>query len=181
MKQTWMNRNNRCWQRWSLALAMLCLTLPLQAAQPSSVCTEAGLTGQALGICQSYCGTLDCTAPENNGSTQCQLPCEASTCDFLDPVVLFERITYISNPDYVCYADQGTPYEYVEYIIESGGVPQIGFGLEDQFDGTWYGYYFEYQEGSPGALPEFYRYDLTLEQVDQCRQAFEPPWDCSSP
>lgn len=181
------------WELWTLVSALaLMVALPLHASHPSSICTAAGLTGGALGLCETYCDTLDCTAPENAGSGACTaiqsqylaatgeaFPCERTDCELLEPALLFERISLIHNPEYICYADQGTPYEYVEYIVRSEGVPQIGLGMEDQFDGTWYGYYFEYQSGAPGALPEFYRYDLTPEQVEECRQAFEPPFDCT--
>lgn len=165
---------------------------PLRAANDDSICAETGLAGMELALCRTYCETLDCTASDNAGDPACAtvkgqylgatgsaLPCEQKYCDLLEPALLFERISKISDPEYVCYADQATPYEYVEYIVESGSIPQIGLGMEDQFDGTWYGYYFEYQEGAEGALPEFFRYDLTPEQADECRQAFEPPFDCS--
>jgi hypothetical protein len=93
-----------------------------------------------------------------------------------------DRISKISEPEYVCYADTDyTPYSYVEYIVESGGVPQIGMGMEDQFDESWYCYYFEYQPGSEGELPEFFRYDLTAEDVDACRAGLEPPFVCPAP
>lgn len=180
------------WPRLTLFIVMTMLaTLPSTASRAASICSDSGLTGVELGLCQSYCDALDCTAPENTGSAECEsvksqflaatgssLPCEQKRCELLDPALLFERIALIPNPEYVCYADMGSPYEYVEYIVESSGVPQIGLGMEDQFDGTWYGYYFEYQEGAAGALPEFFRYDLTAEQVEECRQAFEPPFVC---
>jgi hypothetical protein len=161
-------------------------------SQAASDCSNANLGEKAAGLCNAYCESLDCTDGDNSDSNACQQikgqyisatgeipPCEASSCSLIEAGVLFERISYISNPDYICYSDSDTPpYTYVEYIIESEGAPQIGLGMEDQFDGTWYGYYFEYQPESPGELPEFFRYDLTPDEVDACRAAFEPPFSC---
>ena len=161
-------------------------------AAEESACITEGLAGASLGLCNAYCDAMDCTSSDN--ATACEslrsayqkssgvstFPCEAQkVCDLVDPELLFERISLISDPDYVCYADTDTPpYTYVEYIVESGGVPQIGLGMEDTFDGTWYGYYFEYQGSPDGALPELFRYDLTAEDVQSCREAFEPPFVC---
>lgn len=162
-----------------------------------SACTDANLDSNALGLCVSYCDAMDCTEAGIANGTACEavkseyltstghssLPCERpKTCKCLDPALLFERISKISEPDYICYADTDyTPYTYVEYIVESGGVPQIGMGMEDQFDGSWYCYYFEYQPGSEGELPEFFRYDLTADDVNACRAALEPPFVCPAP
>jgi hypothetical protein len=55
----------------------------------------------------------------------------------IEPGVLFERIANISAPEYICSSDSDAPpYTYVEYIVGSTGMPQIGMGMEDQFDGT---------------------------------------------
>ena len=161
-------------------------------ATEESACSAEGITGAALGLCHAYCDAMNCTQSDN--ITACEslrsayqgatggatFPCEAEkVCDLIDPEDLLGRISLIPDPEYVCYADtDSTPYTYVEYIVESGGVPQIGLGMEDQFDGTWYGYYFEYQGSPDGALPEFYRYDLTADEVQACREAFEPPFEC---
>jgi hypothetical protein len=37
---------------------------------------------------------------------------------------------------------------------------------------------FEYQAGSEGEMPEFFRYDLTADDVAECRLALEPPFTC---
>ncbi len=175
----------------SLSLVLLFAGAAHSAEGPASACTDAGLEARALGLCNAYCDAMDCT---NSSGTSCEvvkseylattghssLPCEEPRiCKCLDPEILLERISKISEPEYICYADTDyTPYTYVEYIVESGGVPQIGMGMEDQFDGSWYCYYFEYQPGSEGELPEFFRYDLTAEDVAECRLALEPPFTC---
>lgn len=160
---------------------------------PSSECDGLGLDAASHATCTAYCDLQGCgEAPdgpacaslrdaflEATGSSA--LPCDPPppTCACVDPQLLLERISLIEEPDYICYADTDQdPYSYVEYIVESGGVPQIGMGLEDDFDGTWYCYYFEYQGEVPGALPEVFRYDLTAADADACRAAFEPPFAC---
>ena len=175
----------------ALSLSALLVGASFSEARADSTCEDAGLESSALGLCNAYCDAMDCAT---TSGTACEavkgeylamtgdtsLPCEVpKTCKCLDPAILLDRISKISEPDYVCYADTDyTPYSYVEYIVESGGVPQIGMGMEDQFDGSWYCYYFEYQPGSEGELPEFYRYDLTVEDVAECRAALEPPFTC---
>ncbi len=178
----------------SLLLPLLFTDAAYTEEGPPSACDDAGLESGAVGLCNAYCDAMDCT---NASDTACEavkseylamtgnssLPCEEpKTCKCLDPTILLDRISKISEPEYVCYADTDyTPYSYVEYIVESGGVPQIGMGMEDQFDESWYCYYFEYQPGSEGELPEFFRYDLTAEDVDACRDALEPPFVCPAP
>lgn len=161
-------------------------------ATEESACSAEGITGEALGLCRAYCDAMDCTHSDNitaceslrsayQGATgDSTFPCEAEkVCELVDPELLFERISLISDPEYVCYPDTySTPYEFVEYIVNSDGVPQIGLGMEDNFDGTWYGYYFEYQGTPEGALPEVFRNDLTAEDVQACREALEPPFVC---
>jgi hypothetical protein len=182
----------------ALSLGVLLVGMSFSEARAESACEDAGLEASVLGLCNAYCDAMDCTSASANASdTACEavkseylvttghssLPCEEpKTCKCLNPAILLDRISKISEPEYVCYADTDyTPYSYVEYIVESGGVPQIGMGMEDQFDGSWYCYYFEYQPGSEGELPEFYRYDLTAEDVDACRAALEPPFVCPAP
>ena len=196
-----MPQQNRFWTRpreyfapLLLLALVVCVTSLASAGNGKSACDAAEIDGAALGLCNAYCDALDC---DNQSSESCDvvrseyieqtgassLPCEVpKTCKCLDPAILLDRISKIPDPEYVCYADTDlTPYSYVEYIVENGGVPQIGMGMEDQFDGSWYCYYFEYQPGSEGELPEFFRYDLTAEDVDACRAALEPPFVCPVP
>ena len=172
-------------------LILLIISFQYAHATEESACSAEGSTGEAFGLCHAFCDAMDCT--QSGNATACAslrsayqkstgaatFPCEKKVCELIDPELLLERISLISDPEYVCYFDTySTPYEYVEYIVESDGDPQIGLGLEDQFDGTWYGYYFEYLGSPDGALPEVFRYDLTAEDVQACRAAFEPPFTC---
>jgi hypothetical protein len=97
------------------------------------------------------------------------------SCDLIDPVSVYQRISNVNDINYVCYTDGS---EYYQYIGRAGdGSVEFEIGLEDNFDGTWYGYVFEYKPGADGALPdELYRYDLSNDQVQSCRAAFEPPF-----
>ncbi len=162
-------------------------------ALAGSACSKDGLTGQSLGLCTAFCDAMDCTADGNKASCDAlrapylkatgsvSFPCEqvAKTCALVSPEDLYQRMSIIFEPDHICYADTNQiPYSYVEYIVDSGGTPQIGMGMEDQFDGTWYGYYFEYQGSPDGSLAERFRYDLTPAEVQACREAFEPPFKC---
>ena len=179
--------------KWTQLLGCVCLVfVKATSAAPESACTGIGLEGGAIGLCNAYCEALDCTQDSNTAACEAlrepyleatgssTFPCETpKTWDLVDPALLYERMSIIPDPDHICYADTDQPsYTYVEYIVESGGVPQIGMGMEDQFDGTWYGYYFEYQGSPEGALPEVFVYDLTSSEVQACREAFEPPFSC---
>jgi hypothetical protein len=101
-------------------------------------------------------------------------------CALVDPSLVYQRLSHISDTNYICYTDG---VEYFQHIARAGdGSVEIEIGYEDNFDGTWYGYVFEYKPGTDGALPDgIYRYDLSNEEVQQCRDAFEPPFDCSTP
>jgi len=96
----------------------------------------------------------------------------SANCDLIDPATVFERLSQITDPEYICYSDGTEYFQYISHTAVDGSV-ETEIGLEDQFDGTWYGYVFEYKPETPGALIERYRYDLTLDQVQECRAAFE--------
>ena len=102
------------------------------------------------------------------------------SCALVDPGTVYQRLSQISDTNYICYTDVS---EYFQHIALAGdGSVEIEIGYEDNFDGTWYGYVFEYKPETEGALaPDTYRYDLSAEEVQQCRDAFEPPFDCSTP
>lgn len=100
-------------------------------------------------------------------------------CDLVEPASVYKRLSSVAKPSYICFNDGSTYYTHV--IRGRDGSVEIEINLEDQFDGTWYGSVFEYKPDSNAALQDAYRYDLTLEQVEACRAAFEPPVDCSIP
>lgn len=100
-------------------------------------------------------------------------------CELVDPASVYKRLSYVAKPSYTCFNDGATYFTHV--IRGRDGTVEIEINLEDQFDGSWYGSVFEYKPDSLAALQDAYRYDLTAEQVNQCRAAFEPPVDCSSP
>ena len=100
-------------------------------------------------------------------------------CELVDPIAVYKRLSYVFKPSYTCFNDGSTYFTYV--IRGSDGAVEIEINVEDQFDGTWYGSVFEYKPGSISALQDTYRYDLTPEQILDCRAAFEPPMDCSTP
>lgn len=101
------------------------------------------------------------------------------SCDLIDPLAVYQRLSKISNTSYVCYTDGS---EYFQHIARAGdGSVEFEIGYEDNFDGTWYGYVFEYKPETEGALGgDTYIYDLTNEQVEACRDAFEPPFICTA-
>ena len=98
-------------------------------------------------------------------------------CELIDPIKVYERLQTINDANYTCDTYN---LEYYEYIVtDSNGSVEIGMGFEDNFDGTWYGYLFEYDLDAEDALPSaIYHDDLTPEQVNKCREAFEPPFIC---
>lgn len=101
-------------------------------------------------------------------------------CDLIDPVLVYERLSKVVNTNYICFSGNNEYYAYI--ARDSNETVEVEIGLEDNFDGTWYGYVFEYKLEAENALPSaIYRYDLTLEQVQSCRAAFEPPFVCESP
>lgn len=98
-------------------------------------------------------------------------------CDLIDPVSVYERLSKLDNTNYICYTDNNKYYQYI--ARNSDESVEFEIGLEDNFDGTWYGYVFEYKLDAENALPDaIYRYDLTLEEIQSCRVAFEPPFVC---
>lgn len=105
---------------------------------------------------------------------------KSPVCDLVDPVQVYERLAQITNPKYICFTDGA---EYFTHVARAGdNTVEIEINLEDNFDGTWYGSVFEYKPEATNALPDaIYRYDLTLEQVQACRAAFEPPFVCIAP
>lgn len=100
-------------------------------------------------------------------------------CDLVEPASVYKRLSYVAIPSYTCFNDGSTYYTHI--IRGRDGSVEIEINLEDQFDGSWYGSVFEYRPESIAPLQDAYRYDLTLEQVQACRAAFEPPVDCSTP
>ena len=85
-----------------------------------SACTDADLDSNALGLCTAYCDAMDCTGSRGANATECEavkstytaltgnssLPCEQpKICKCLDPALILERISKISEPEYICYAD----------------------------------------------------------------------------
>jgi hypothetical protein len=101
-------------------------------------------------------------------------------CELIDPAIVYERLSQIVDSYYVCYSDGIEYFQYISRTAVDGSV-KTEIGFEDQFDGTWYGYVFEYKPETPGALTEQYRYDLTLDQVQECRDAFESIFEPCSP
>jgi len=103
-------------------------------------------------------------------------------CDLIDPISSYERLSKIDNTTYICYSADNEYFQYIARNANDNDSVEFEMGLENNFDGTWYGYVFEYKLNAENALPdEVYQYDLTAEQVQSCRAAFEPPFVCEGP
>lgn len=101
---------------------------------------------------------------------------QAAECELIAPVLVYRRLSTITGNNHICYTDGSEYFQYIARDVNSNVEIEIGF--EDNFDGTWYGYVFEYDSGAVNALSDVYRYDLTPEQVNSCRIAFEPSFGC---
>ena len=59
----------------------------------------------------------------------------APSCELIDPVIVYERLTQIKDTQYICYTDDGA--EYVTHVARAGdNSVEIEINLEDNFDGT---------------------------------------------
>ena len=103
-------------------------------------------------------------------------------CALISPEKVYERMSHISDTRFVCYSDE---LEYAQHIAFDGNdAVQFEIGFEDLLDGSglWYGYVFEYDPSAEDALDALiFREDLTVDEVQACRAAFEPPFLCDGP
>jgi len=137
------------------------------------------LAGTTKVFAEVSCGICGGDVLETRARIRGDVPaCEQKTCKCWDPQVVFERIDSVNKPEFVCYSDLDTAgvFSFVEYILkDKKGDPVFGISLEDQQD-YWSCIYFD---GFDVGDPYGERNDLTAEDVQACRHAFEPPFDCS--